>query len=527
MSLAQPDKQRRLLPRWRSPLDAAVSGELTPLVHGPSEGRQRIPSSEFDGVLLQWERKRTPELASEAIESALALGREDEVREIAARVIDDPLDLKPEVRRLASRVLSICDTSGQPPMSSDLHVDIRTVSRRIADLKMQAKRDPRSALTWIELARHHTILGQIKSAQRCISAALALAPDNRFVARSSARFFVHTGDPEGGLHVVQRSLKLSRDPWLMAAEISLTEVAGRQSLFAKRALEMSSTDRLHPWHTSELNGALAGLVAKDGNLKRAKRLIAQSMRVPTENAIAQAQWAAGATFGPDVSDVVSRRQDAFEAHALFSRDKGDWEAACRKCRQWSNFEPTSTRPLVLGSFIALTALDDPIEALAFLDRAILTEPNDAAAHNNRAVALALLGRLKEAKHSLERAVRLTPGAHNNPVLTATGALLLFRSGRVSDGLHEYRRAAELAVAQRDGARLALILWHLLRELAPHSPKAVTDAIPKLADRTKSVRVPELSAMRSAIEKTAAQSLEAPNATTDAAQDLSRLLALIR
>ena len=43
---------------------------------------------------------------------------------------------------------------------------------------------------WVDMARLYTILGQLEKARRAIDNARAIAPEDRFVLRSSARFFV-------------------------------------------------------------------------------------------------------------------------------------------------------------------------------------------------------------------------------------------------------------------------------------------------------------------------------------------------
>lgn len=94
----------------------------------------------------------------------------------------------------------------------------------------------------------------------------------------------------------------------------------------------------------------------------------------------------------------------------------------------------SNGPLVLGSFIALTATGNAEQALTFLDRALLTEPRNALAHNNRAVALAFLGRIEESRKAWTRSAELTPRSATHPVLNAT------RANQISPGRQNLRFA---------------------------------------------------------------------------------------
>ena len=159
---------------------------------------------------------------------------------------------------------------------------------------------------------------------------------------------------------------------------------------------------------------------------------------------------------------------------------------------------------MLGSFIALTATGNAEQALTFLDRALLTEPRNALAHNNRAVALAFLGRIEESRKAWTRSAELTPRSATHPVLNAT------RANQISPGRQnlrfagEYLRAAEFAAAAGDKSVLAMIIWHMLQEEASFAPQDVLKLLPKFKSRSCDLRIPELDAMQRRVERVATE-----------------------
>ena len=139
----------------------------------------------------------------------------------------------------------------------------------------------------------YTIIGQEEKAKRAIKNALFLAPENRFVLRSMARFFVHLGE-EGiafAHDTIKRSQITKHDPWIIATEISLATLRQRSSTLAKSGLQLVESGLFHPFNISELASSLATLELKNGKIKNSKKLFINSLTSPNDNSLAQAEWA--------------------------------------------------------------------------------------------------------------------------------------------------------------------------------------------------------------------------------------------
>lgn len=504
MSTGRPDVERRLIPRWRSSREAVNAGELrsTQLKKHVSTPTLEVP--QFDALKDEWNESKSSELAAEIVSSAITLGRSNErpVQEAAQYLIEDntTTDLRAIAHRIVDGKLGI--VANPTPFSFDPDVARAELRSQIAVHKRRVRVYPKNALAWTDLARLYTAMGQQDKAKAAIRVATALGPNNRFVLRAAARFFVHSDGKhredhiQEGLHYLRKSHLMRDDPWIMAAEISLSSILEETPNSLKWARQLADEDSMDPWDSSELNGALATLAIQRGGIGKPGKLFNKSLRAPTENALAQAQWASDKHKVIQVSERTFEgiQTPAFEALALKHRAERKWDQVIVDCRAWSAMEPTSTRPLVLGAFVAEAALENGEIAREFSERALLIAPNESWAHNNLAVALAYLGRLDEASAHASRYQVHELAEDSVPVYFATQGLLAYRRGQRNEGLHLYLKAARTEAAQKDAGLRALILWHLLREEAKLRTSDTQELADLLWKQTQSLGLPELEAL---------------------------------
>lgn len=527
MTAKSPAADRRLIPRWRNSREAVNSGELAAPVRKKLPAVPAVNAPYFEELLREWSARPEEEVAADLISCAVALGRVHDPRvRSAARLLSDH-GLTPQLRRLAKRILEdkIGSIENPTQISFDPDTARAELQRRIVVLKRWVRQYPRNAIAWTDLARLYTSIGQQGKASDAIRVALALSTDNRFVLRSAARFFVHADGERSrerlneGLHVLRATRLLRADPWIMAAEISLSEIAGERPRSLQLARRVAENDAYRPWDLSELNGALATMAIQHGGLGKPQKLFTKSLREPTENALAQAQWASDRykSIAVDENLFSSARLSPFEALALRHRAARNWMTALDECRRWSAMDPTSTRPLVLGAYIAETALEDGRLAKEFSERALMLAPGQPWAHNNMAVALAYIGDIEGA---IAHAELYEPGDLNGAertVYLATRGLIAYRCGDRETGLRLYLEAAGTPAARDDVRLRAMVIWHLLREESHYGVAGTKELADSVWERTRSYGIPELEAIHGAIARSEVKgprrSLTLPTALT--------------
>jgi tetratricopeptide (TPR) repeat protein len=495
MTAFQPDPDRRLLPRFRASQAAVSSGDLRSFE--PAKNPEFPASPDFEQLKLRWAGEKTAELAGELVCSGVILGQNPQSLEAAEFVLARIDAFAPELIRAATALVK-----NFPEIEyNDTLATTASTHLRIAALKRRLAEDPHNAIVWMDRAQLHTTLGQLEAAKRAVRMSVLLAPDNRFVLRAASRFYVRANDKVQGLHLLRTSRALKTDPWLMAAEIALSTVVHQPPSSFRRARAILLADDIDPWHTAELNGAFGTLAVDDRGVGKPSHFFRQSLRHPTENAIAQAQWFSNSHKTFEVPAQLLAQRMSFEAQALKAQVEKRWNDVITACRGWSTMDPTATRPLTLGSYIAEIALHNGRIALQFTDRWVTMEPTSSMAWNNHAVALAYAGVIEEARAALAKVVRSNDAA--DPVYLATQGLIEYRNGNPDAGRRLYIEAAEHDRSKGDRALRALIIWHLLREEARWDSKGVQSALPALWEKTKDVPVGELATMKQLIEQSAA------------------------
>src|SRR5204862_4048436 len=190
-------------------------------------------------------------------------------------------------------------------------------------------------------------------------------------------------------HELLRRMPVTReDPWLLASEIAAADLNGKTSRLVKRGREMLASANYAPFHLAELATAIGSLELKAGNAKAARKLFQKALRQPTENSLAQIEWASERLSGIRINPQQFSIPYSHEARALYSHSAADWKRAVAESIKWLADEPFSTRPAVLGSFIAAEHLEDFSLAAKICNDGLIATPSDGTLLNNLAFALA-------------------------------------------------------------------------------------------------------------------------------------------
>jgi len=435
--------QRRLVPQWRRFESDSASSEFAMPAGTNSKTADRGLDANFVKRLEHFRREPNLISAAEVVESAMVLGRASDGEVIrAARIIFRDSNSAPLVRLHATRLLNNAgDLNDQPNVALALS--------RTSKLRERIRANPLDAIAWVDLALTQTCSGQFEPAKRSMRVALNIAPTNRLVLRSAARLFFHFKDYEQAYDLVRRSEMTRVDPWLMAAEVSLSAFAEKKPRFVKQGLQLIESESLAPSQITELAGSIGTLMLVDDGGRIGRKLMRQSQMAPTVNAIAQADWISlFVNSGVSLASADQRTsQKAWEALALraFSLE-GEIAESIRYGKLWVDDEPYN--PVAFASVAgAANVIEDFAIAREYSKRGLLSSRNDPRLLNAMSFAVASIGDLDGAEAYAAKVPE--DGAHSL-VATANRGLIAMRRGDMAKGKDLYRDA--IAGFRRLGAK---------------------------------------------------------------------------
>ena len=481
MSLGYHEGDRHIFPRWRSFEATSELGELArPAVE------LEIDTAELDISLARgvagWQGSPSLWRGLDLLGTAVVAGRLDEFAALVAEVKSNPLT--PAIaREFLERTQAAKAVQLQLPGCDTLPG--RTTQQEIHTHRHHLANSPRDAIEWMELARSYTIAGLNEKAGKAVLAALQLAPNNRFVLRSAARFFIHVGEKEIAHRLLSGSGIIKQDPWIMASEIAVADSIGKTSRLSRVAREKMESD-VPPSELTELAPALGSLEADSGNHRVARRFLRRALDGANENSIAQIRWLnrsrLNRTASEDAVDVSRANPPLLhEANAWAAFYRGDFDVAREESFCWLNDQPFASAPAVLNSYIASSIFLDFEAGRDVARNALRSNPDDPLLLNNLAVCLMEVGDIPGAEAALSRLTAQARSGTADATYGATSGMLAFRKGNTEDGRRLYLNAIEKAKSTGDKGTAARAAYHLVfEELIAHTPY-VDEAIKRLKD----------------------------------------------
>lgn len=451
---------REVLPRWRPLGTTAASGELD--IPGASTTPSEEDVVEFEEARAQWLDHPTPSFAGEVLGASIALGLEPHATDVAHMLLGASHGVHEAVLNLARSVVGLPPHEEEREFASGAaEATVDTLRPFIVRLKQAVSRDPRNAAAWADLARLYSTLGHRRKADHAISVSIATAPENRFILRAGARFYVHIDQPDRAHRLLVDAVSTPHDPWLVAAELAVAGIADRPPIYTKSGARLLASGTSSARHSAELRTALGTLELKAGKDKQARRLFVEALEDPTENALAQAEWASRRVSKFAVPAKVLARPNAFEARAQANITQEKWSDAVDEAWRWHNDEPFSAVPTIVGSYAAATGLGDFDTAVSMARAGLIANPQDTTLLNNLAYALLELHRLDEAEAVLDR-IRADGGKEltNRVALSATRGLAAYLRGDVARGRRAYLDAARVARSNGQAEMEAMALVKL-------------------------------------------------------------------
>lgn len=438
MSTFLDNTNRKLIPRWRSFTTTTMLNELGDKRNTKQDNEK--DKNDLNKQLEVWNADKGIHLATDLISSGFVLGEFDLVKEPAKYVIENKDKTSNLSVKIAELILGVIPDE-EKVISGYEFDDGRGKIRKI---KARLNIEPRDGILWTELAREYTIQGLMEKAETAMDYAVKLYPSNRFIIRAAVRFFVHNKEAEKAYGLLLRSKSLSTDPWLLASELAVSSLLGRSSKYVKSARQVIESGKYSDYSLSELMGAIATVELAEGNNKRSKRMFNQALQNPTDNSVAQAEWASRL-----LSDFHLIKQNfevpySFEARALENYFSGDWNATMAETRKWIYDQPFSSRPAIMASFIKSSIEEKYNESISFIKSSLISNPNDPILLNNLCFSYASLGQIEEAKKWFKKISVQQLSTSSLIAYTATKGLLEFRDGRIEDGRSTYEQAISLA-----------------------------------------------------------------------------------
>ena len=458
MSASVHENERHVYPRWRSFQATSALGELaSPATQNEIDPRS-LDESLAHGV-VDWEGDPSLWHGLDLLGTAMVAGRLQEFSALVAKIRDDPRTPR-GAREILGAALSPGDTDSELSPCDDLseasaRTEVRNSRRRVA-------LSPRDAIEWVELARAFTITGQREKSRKAITAALQLAPSNRFVLRSAARFFLHEGEKERALSILSKSPTIRVDPWILASELAISDSLGRSSKFFKLAREKAQSGDPPP-DLTELVAELGTQEAENGNHRIARKFLRQSLVGANENSIAQIGWLNRHCLGETVDTSHANPPLLHEAKAWASLYVNDFETAQDESVRWLIDQPFASAPAQLGSYIAADILLDFRTGMEIAKAGLRSNPDDPGLLNNLAYSLMELGKLDEAETAIARARQDDNRLQLEPAFAATRGMLAFKKGNTSEGRMLYLEAIEKAKKAGSRRTAARAAFHLAYE----------------------------------------------------------------
>ncbi len=455
-------RKRQVIPRWHPYALARWLGVNTSINEKPLT---IAPSQAYREIVQSWESSNGVGYAADLVGNALVLNYYDDpsaqaaarfILENESRVTQPLLDLATNFIRLGSKGGLPLPDIIVPGMTSSFY-------RVIANLKAKTRDYPRNPILWMDLAFYYSSIGQTEAAENAVIVALSLNSDNRYLLRSGARFFMHIGDAKTALTFLKKSTLAKNDPWVLAAEIAISDTLDAPIRSIKAARNLVINESIPKFHLSELASALGTIELKNGAKKKGRQLFKLALEQPTENALAQASFL-NSMFGEPVQVMNSDHfSQAFEAQARQKFFSQDFQGALDAAQKWFAYQPFSSRPAVMGSYIAGVALGQFEEAIKIAKLGQLASPDEVMLKNNLAFSLASTGKVSEAREVLNSISYSNISESEKYVVTATRGTVEFRSQNTDEGRLLYTSAIDYFRRQKDFRSETLATYFLARE----------------------------------------------------------------
>jgi len=498
------DKERRLIPNWRSFGKTTVLGELNSF--------SNIKSNEnlvfgIDDYLIDWKANKSAAYASDLLSAAIVNNFTDDKEVISAanfiynlgdRATKSQIKLAESILNRNSNDIIEFDNFDKIDNLLDV-VNVISIREKISDLKNVLKKYPNNAILYVELSRLYSIIGQEDKSISSMKTALHISNDNRFILRSATRLFTHVNyDDDENINFIHRILKKTKatlfDPWLLSAELSLATLKNQNSKFIKQGYTLINSKNYDLFSLTELQSSLATIELLNGSHKKSRELFHKSLVKPNDNSLAQFEWATTKDDKIKLDKLPADIKLDFEAKAIDSFNSKKYDESIKNAIKWFADMPFSKRPIMFGSNLATIILKDHQLSIDFLNSGLISHPNDPQIINNLAYSFSLNNEPTKALSLLNKVNTSDLDYTTEVCLIATRGLAQYKLGNIEEGRNLYMEAIQSTKDKNERELNWIAILNFAREellVNPKEKENLSALIDKIPDDSKNVEITTL------------------------------------
>ena len=334
--------------------------------------------------------------------------------------------------------------------------DIRNMIKKI---RMSTNINLKNPIQWCNLGYCYTKLGLKDKAKRAFLISIGLNNSNRHIVRTVARFFLHLGEVDFGHRILTMSPRIVSDPNIISAEIAFSELIGKKSKFIDNGIRLKDNKNLSIFEKNELLAQIATLEFSHGKNSKGKLLINECLLDPNENSLAQIAFLEKKHVIEPIIEAKTSVSFQYEALARHHFNNDNFIDAYKYARSWYNFQPFSSYPAALSSYIAIELLEKYHEAIEITETALKISPNNIILKNNLAFAYAKSNKIEEAVNIVNKINRNGISEHDQAVLNATTGFIAYKLGDIEKAKIGYIEAIKYFRLKKEDESLARALFN--------------------------------------------------------------------
>ncbi|MEX2604751.1 MAG: hypothetical protein WD361_11130 [Gracilimonas sp.] len=488
MGIHKPTDDRILIPRWRDFQKTTNTGELSSLSN---------PNRNFDfekkikQKIDQWEKNKNTQDAIYIVNQSITTN--------TTKLATEPAKYLLKNKKLISKPLTkLCESIIEGKESINNNSTVEKISQingliqsKISDIRRSISFNERNPIKWVELSRWHLVNGHFERAERAMLVAINLAPTNRYVVRSAVRFFIHKDNrfrtqEEPSLKkakkILSESQRLKNDPWLISAEIVVSDLLGKTSNFIKKGQDLIRSDNFSKFDLTELASTIGTEELKSGSYKNSFHLFAKSLLDPTENAIAQAEWASHHLTDLEINYAIRNPHEALAKHY---KHNDELEKAYEEGLLWCIDQPFSSDPAIFTSDIA-TDTYPPEKAYTLFDFGLRSNPDNFTLLNNKAYLKACELHGEDAEIILSKIAQDSLDPKEKTIYTATKGMIAYSKGYFEKGNSLYENAKDYTKDKKLKAWVEIYHFQAQKILGLSSNKTEQEEAQELVKKFSSI-----------------------------------------